>query len=95
MRRHSRDNQRDVSLGCVMNESKEYLLIVMGPIVVWWLTGKRGREEGRKKGRELTHANLGIYNTWNVISVFWMVFKYLNFCRKMNNLKIKLGKQVR
>ena len=48
MRRHSRDNQRDVNLGCVVNESKEFLLIVMGPIVAWWLIGKRGREGGRK-----------------------------------------------
>ena len=44
MRSRSRENQRNVNLGCVVNESKQFLLIIIGPIVAWWLTGKWWKE---------------------------------------------------
>lgn len=40
MRRRSRQNQRNINLGCVVNESKKFLLIIISPIVAWWLIGK-------------------------------------------------------
>lgn len=51
MRRYFRDNQRNLSLDCIVDESREFLLIVMGPIVgmVANWEGKEAGREGRKK----------------------------------------------
>lgn len=51
MRRYFRDNQRNLSLDCIVDESREFLSIVMGPIV-GMVANWEGREAGRGEGKK-------------------------------------------
>lgn len=60
MRRYFRDNQRNLSLDCIVDESREFLSIVMGPIV-GMVANWEGKQEGVKERKKETDVPLGTY----------------------------------
>lgn len=65
-RRHFIDNPGYLNLSRIVDESREFLLIVMGPVAEREGKGREKGKKGRNQSLSIRDSSYGIYR-WNVI----------------------------